>query len=177
MAEAQILLDCKAALRISASNTAYNTEITDLISAAEADLELSGLTAASVVDTDTLIKRAIVTYVKANFGWNNPDAERLQNAYEMLKNHLSLSTEYAFFAVTFTVTDADTEAAIRSAEVAFDDEIKTTDESGQAVFYKRAGNNYEYTVEAEDYESDDDDDNLIDVTTAAVAVAISLTAL
>jgi len=176
MPEAQILLDCKAALRISATTTAFNTEITDLIATAIADLKLSGVTAESAIDTDTLIKRAIVTYVKANFGWNNPDTEKLQKSYDMLKQHLTLSTDYAFYNVTFTVTDADTTDPIRMAEVTFNGETKTTDVSGQAVFYMRAGNNYEYIVTADDYESDDDDDNLVDVT-AATAVNISLTAV
>ena len=87
-----ILADVKVALRIS--NTAYDTEITDLINAAKADLELSGINPDKILDTDTLIKRVINTYVKANFGWNNPDADRLQKSYDLLKMHLSLSTEY-----------------------------------------------------------------------------------
>jgi hypothetical protein len=44
---------------------------------------------------DPLIKRAIIVYVKANFGWNNPDAENFQQSFWMLKAHLSLSQEYA----------------------------------------------------------------------------------
>ncbi|HZJ99434.1 MAG TPA: hypothetical protein VFC79_05490, partial [Tissierellaceae bacterium] len=43
---------------------------------------------------DVLIQRAITLYVKANFGWDNPDAERLQQSYLMLKQHLSLSGDY-----------------------------------------------------------------------------------
>jgi len=168
--------DVKTYLRISTANTAYNTEITDLIAAAIADLKLSGVTAEKAVDTDTLIKRAIVTYVKANFGWNNPDAEKLQNSYEMLKNHLTLSADYARFEVTFTVKDSVSALAIREAEVTFAGETKTTGTDGKAIFYVLAGSNYTYKVTAEDYQSDDDDANLIDVTTAAVAVAISLVA-
>ena len=88
-----ILDDVKTALRIS--NTAFDGEITDLISAARSDLKLSGVHESRVNDdTDALIKRAIVVYCKANFGWNNPDAEKLQQSYDMLKMHLSLSQEY-----------------------------------------------------------------------------------
>lgn len=93
-----ILDDVKTALRIS--NTAFDGEITDLISAARSDLKLSGVLESKVNDdTDALIKRAIVVYCKANFGWNNPDAEKLQQSYDMLKMHLSLSQEYTVEAV------------------------------------------------------------------------------
>ena len=87
-----LLDDVKVALRISASNTSFNSEINDLISAAQRDLLVAGI---KVADTsDPLIKRAIVTYCKAHFGYDNPDADRLLRAYEMLKMHLMLSTEY-----------------------------------------------------------------------------------
>jgi uncharacterized phage protein (predicted DNA packaging) len=90
-----MLSDMKKALRIN--NTAYDDEIEDLIEEARGDLILSGLSESVVnnqVDVDPLIKRAIRTYVKANFGWDNPDYARLQNSYEMLKGHLSLSGDY-----------------------------------------------------------------------------------
>ena len=90
-----ILNDIKTVLRICVENTAYDSEISDLIAAARADLMLSGfLQSKANDDTDPLIKRAITVYVKANFGWNNPDSERLQQAYYMLKVHLTLSREY-----------------------------------------------------------------------------------
>lgn len=88
-----ILTDAKTNLRIN--NTAYDMEILDLIEAAKADLILTGvLPSKANDDTDTLIKRAITVYVKANFGFNNPDAEKLQASYDMLKCHLALSQEY-----------------------------------------------------------------------------------
>ena len=87
-----LLDDVKVALRISASNTSFNTEINDLIGAAQRDLLVAGI---KVMDTaDPLIKRAIVTYCKAYFGYDNPDVDRLIKAYQMLKMHLMLSTEY-----------------------------------------------------------------------------------
>lgn len=95
-----ILNDIKTALRISINNTAFDSEIADLIAAARADLMLAGvLLAKANDDNDPLIKRAITVYVKANFGWNNPDAERLQQSYDMLKSHLALSQEYTAEAV------------------------------------------------------------------------------
>mgnify|MGYP001367902315 CR=1 FL=1 len=87
-----LLDDVKLALRIS--NTAFDAEITDLIAAAKADLRISGVDPLKILDTDPLIKRAVITYAKANFGFDNPDADRLRQAYDMLKAHLTLSTEY-----------------------------------------------------------------------------------
>lgn len=90
-----MLIDIKAALRISAATTAYDTEVNDLIAAARDDLRLAGVIDSKVEDDeDKLIKRAITTYCKAQFGYENADADRLQKAYEMLKMHLTLSVEY-----------------------------------------------------------------------------------
>ena len=88
----QLLVDVKQCLRIS--NTSFDTEIQDLIDAAKADLVLSGVLESKIVDTDLLIKRAIIIYVKANFGFENPDYDKLERAYNSLKNHLTLSQEY-----------------------------------------------------------------------------------
>lgn len=109
-----MLEDVKTVLRIS--NNAYDAEINDLIEAAKIDLKLSGVNINKTVTQtytpesteenpepdpveiqvmDPLIKRAIIVYVKANFGWNNPDAEKLQQSFRMLETHLALSQEYA----------------------------------------------------------------------------------
>ncbi|MDD5589474.1 MAG: hypothetical protein PHP92_05440 [Candidatus Nanoarchaeia archaeon] len=151
-----ILDDVKISLRISTTITAYNTEINDLISACKADLALSGIYNTS--DTDTLVKRAIMTYVKANFGYNNPDSDRLRNAYESLKNHLTLSQDYAFYAVTFSVKNSSA-AAIDEAKIVFNGETKYTGSAGTAIFYVRAANNYEYQITHEDYQDYVDSDN------------------
>lgn len=87
-----LLDDVKKALRIS--NAEYNTEVQDLIDAAKLDLEITGLHKPLILDTDALIKRAITLYCKAHFGYNNPDADRLVQAYNSLKTHLSLSGDY-----------------------------------------------------------------------------------
>ncbi len=87
------LSEVKIALRVS--NTALDGEITDLIAAARQDLILSGVLASKANSTtDSLIKRAVVTYVKAHFGWDNPDHERLLSAYNQLKLHLTLAGDY-----------------------------------------------------------------------------------
>ena len=82
----QFVYDVRRYLRIS--HTHFDAEITDLIGAAQADLLLGGIKAAKVEDeSDALIKRAIVCYVKAEFGLDNEDAEKYRNSYEMLKRH------------------------------------------------------------------------------------------
>ncbi len=88
-----ILADVKDALRVS--GTDLDVEVADLIDAAKADLQLSGVHADKIVDTDPLIKRAIVVYCKAHFGYDDPKmSERFQESYNSLKHHLTLSTEY-----------------------------------------------------------------------------------
>jgi len=87
-----LLDDVKTALRVS--GTALDFEVQDLIDAAKADLQLSGVHADKIVDTDPLIKRAVIVYAKAHFGWDNPEADRFAKSYDMLKQHLTLSTEY-----------------------------------------------------------------------------------
>jgi len=154
---------------LSITSTAKDAVISDLILSAKADLGICGLL--TISETDPLIKRAIILYCKANFAENEYSA-RLQMNYEMLRNHLSTSTDYAYFSVTFTVKDS-SDVAIGNSEVTFDNEAKTTNASGVAIFYVRAGNNYQYTVSAENYSSDDDEDNLIDVS-ANTTVAITL---
>lgn len=87
-----ILDDARKALRITAAD--FDAEIQDLIDACKAELVLAGLAPEKIIDTDPLIKRAIIVYCKANFGFGNPDAERFQQSYEMLKNHLALAGDY-----------------------------------------------------------------------------------
>lgn len=87
-----LLDDVKKALRIS--NAEYNTEVQDLIDSAKLDLKITGILDEKILDTDALIKRAISLYCKANFGYNNPDADRLSQSYDSLKIHLVLSGDY-----------------------------------------------------------------------------------
>lgn len=97
----EMLKKTKTALRISQSNTAFDDEVNDLISAARDDLRLAGVLRLKVEDdNDSLIKRAIVVYCKANFGLDNPDSEKLQRSYDMLKAHLTLSQEYTVTGVS-----------------------------------------------------------------------------
>lgn len=80
----------KKALRISSN--AFDDEVMDLIEGAKADLRMAGVY--FVDETDPLIARAITVYAKANFGMDNPEADRFHNSYIMLKQHLSFSGDY-----------------------------------------------------------------------------------
>jgi len=83
----------KKAVRIS--HNALDDELEDLIEASRYDLKLSGVSYLKVNDdTDPLIKRAIITYVKANFISDAKEAERFLASYNMLKNHLTLAGDY-----------------------------------------------------------------------------------
>lgn len=68
-------------------------EIKNLIETSIEDLKTSGI-ASSYFDEDKLrpmLKTAIITYCKANFGYDNPDAQRLQESYELQKQKLAIS--------------------------------------------------------------------------------------
>lgn len=162
--------DVKTALRISAGTVAFDSEISDLIAAAKADLQLSGVTAEKTADdNDPLIRRAVVTYVKANFGWDNPDADRLQHAYNLLKMHLTLSQEYSGYAVTFTVTDG--VIPLENATIAFNGYEKITNSTGQTVFYGvPAEQNLAYTASLDGYK---DATGYVDVS-ASTAVSVTM---
>lgn len=88
-----MLKAARLALRISSD--AFDPEITDLISAARAELaEIGVLPSKTSSDTDPLIKRAVVLYVKAEFGLDNPDAPRYRESFDLLKRHLALASDY-----------------------------------------------------------------------------------
>ena len=79
----------KLALRIN--NSAYDTEISDLINACKKDLELAGIASSNISYTDAMIVRAIITYCKANFGFDNSESEKYVKSYESIKSILCLN--------------------------------------------------------------------------------------
>lgn len=91
-----MIKEVKQALRISESNTAFDDEVQNLIDAARLDLQQAGISKSVIYqsETDPLIKRAVITYAKANFGYDNPEADRFDRAYIMLKQHLSLYGDF-----------------------------------------------------------------------------------
>lgn len=89
-----MLDDVKKRLRIK--NEVYDGEIYDLIDSAKADLKLIGISESILredlyIGFDAIIKNAIILYVKANFGLDNNDSSKYQDAYDKLKIRLSMS--------------------------------------------------------------------------------------
>lgn len=144
-----ILDDVKLALRIS--STAFDAEINDLIAGARQDLILSGIISIKAADdSDPLIKRAIVTYCKANFGYDNPDADRLNKSYDLLKNHLSLAYDYNAYSVTFTIISGI--VLLENVTVIFNSETKITNTDGVAKFVGvKEQQNMDYVVSLNGY--------------------------
>lgn len=104
----RFITDAKKYIRVT--STAFDAEIADLIEAAKADLLLGGVDADKVNnEDDPLVKRAVMTYIKAGFGIDNPDAEKYQESYKMQKTNLMLSSDYsaAETAVPFTYLTED----------------------------------------------------------------------
>lgn len=81
--------------RLRVTSTAFDSEIADLINAARADLALGGVVEDKAQDeTDPLILRAVETYVKAEFGLDNEDADKYRASYKEQRNALTLSDSY-----------------------------------------------------------------------------------
>jgi len=87
-----LLESVKRELRVS--NSVFDGEVQDLIDAALLDLRIPQIDATKIVETDPLIKRAVILYCKANFGLDNPDSEKYQRSYDNLVEKLSLSSSY-----------------------------------------------------------------------------------
>ena len=98
MVAVSLLEDVKVALRVG--HDATDSEIVDLIAAAVFDMANKGIstvwlgtdpfdTSFSMADIDesalpTMAKRAIVTYAKASYGYDNDEADRLMKAYDSI---------------------------------------------------------------------------------------------
>lgn len=82
-------------LSIRTKSTAFDGEIADMILAARKDLTNGGVLRERTEDeTDPLIKRAVMNYLKAEFGLDNEDSDKYRAAYERLKVSLAMSSEY-----------------------------------------------------------------------------------
>ena len=82
----------KKVMRISTDD--FDEELQDLIQECKADLVFTGVKESLIDEEDELIRKAIITYCKANFGWENTDYERLHAAYLSLKARLITSEDY-----------------------------------------------------------------------------------
>lgn len=84
-----ILQAVKIALRISTDS--FDAELTELIEAARADMRLAGIV--NLDQDDPLIRRAIITYCRLNFGQPD-DYDRLKRSYDEQKAQMGMATGY-----------------------------------------------------------------------------------
>lgn len=82
-----LLLKVKTALRITTD--AFDDELTDLIEAAQIDLQIAGVVIPA--ELDAIVNRAVITYCKMNFGIPD-DYDRLKKSYDEQKAQLSTAT-------------------------------------------------------------------------------------
>lgn len=92
--------EVKVACRITTSDEGFTTELNSLIAAAKNDLITSGVLEAKAVETDALVKQCILFYCKGHFGFDNSDAERFLNAYDLMKQHLCSLQDYTVASTT-----------------------------------------------------------------------------
>lgn len=91
-----LLDEVKLALRVSTN--AYDEEITDLIESAKLDLGIAGVVLPDTLDS--IVKTAIKTYCKMNFGTPNGDTyDRLKKSYDEQKAQMSNATGYTDFSM------------------------------------------------------------------------------
>lgn len=81
--------DVKLALRVTTN--AFDPEISDLINAAVADMGIAGVSNNDT--TDPLVKRAVITYCRLNFGQPD-DYDRLKASYDEQKAQMGMATGY-----------------------------------------------------------------------------------
>ena len=119
MVVVSLLEDVKVALRVE--HDATDSEIEDLIAAAVFDIANKGISVTwlgtdpmeptfGVADIDeealpTMAKRAIVAYAKANYGYDNDEAERLMKSYDSILCSLGNSRFNAVYETDEEVSD------------------------------------------------------------------------
>lgn len=87
----------KMALRITTD--AFDDELTQLISSAVIDLGFGGMVdTITVQNADSVVKQAIITYCKMNFGLPE-DYDRLKRSYDEQKAQLGTATNYTDWGV------------------------------------------------------------------------------
>ena len=89
-----MLASAKMALRISTD--VFNPEILQLLEAALLDMGVAGVMIPS--ETDELVRRAAITYVRMHFGQPD-DYDRLKASYDEQKGQLATCTGYTDWVV------------------------------------------------------------------------------
>ena len=90
-----LLDDVRVACRVA--STAFDNELTDLISSALDDLGITDIKATMLTQTspEPLIKQAVITYCKMNFGFQSDGYySRLKASYDEQKAQLLMSSPY-----------------------------------------------------------------------------------
>lgn len=91
MADITLLEKTKLALRVTVGN--YDTELSDLIDAAQLDLGIAGVTLPAPLDA--ICERAVITYCKIHFSaLTDGEFSRLKASYDEQKAQLSTATGY-----------------------------------------------------------------------------------
>lgn len=85
----EILSSVKLAMRITTDS--FDSELTDLIDAALADLGIAGITNQDTADP--LVRRAVITFCRMMFGQPD-DYDRLRASYWEQKAQLGMATGY-----------------------------------------------------------------------------------
>lgn len=91
-----MLLLVKTALRIT--TTQFDDELEHLIDSALLDLGFGGMKAIEKAEADDVVKQAVVTYCKMNFGLPE-DYDRLKRSYDEQKAQLGTATGYTDWGV------------------------------------------------------------------------------
>lgn len=87
-----LLTSVKNAMRIDGSY--HDEELIDLIETAKLLLKEVGVLEGKLIDTDPLIRKAVITYCKANFGIDASEGEKFARSFEEMKKLLSLLSSY-----------------------------------------------------------------------------------
>jgi hypothetical protein len=87
-----MLEEVKKLLRVT--GTAFDDEVQRSYRGMQGRFTLIGRSSETIDEADVMIKRAIRTYCKANFGFENADKDGLLKSYESLKSHLIISIDY-----------------------------------------------------------------------------------
>lgn len=96
-----MLNSVKMALRISVDNHFYDSELLDLIRSGVADIGVVGAKfyfeddENGITIPDALVRRAVITYVRCNFG-SPDDYDRVKRSYDEQKAQLRCNQNYSF---------------------------------------------------------------------------------
>ena len=92
MKDTTALIDkVKGSMRILSKSTVIENDINGSIEACKRELSIAGVK--NIDETDSLITKAVILYVKADFNYQNM-GEKYRQSYESLKTTLSLSSYY-----------------------------------------------------------------------------------